>query len=326
MPILLPRPTLSFHLPAQMEATSPEPVIRTSGSKSPVLRRRHSLRKTVQGWKEDNCHPSPQRPSLSWDDHPYYARLSAGNAVVDFYDDLSQRLYFPDASNDTTPDDPMTVIDESFFFLDYLAGPSVTPTMPSSGPCTSNPPSSASTRPTNYRVSFTTLLTNCHDHRMSTISEATQTPTESPFPLPPSSPTNTKGKGLDPPVADPSAVSASNNNSPSTTPIAPRHPKRSAPSKNKHRHQSPSYQKERNGLQKLLDYIKPYPTRTVNRTRRSTHNGKPRLRPIAPYRPPPVLGETRSDRTSLAETDEADEEWVLHGFFEIRSLSLSRID
>ena len=205
-----------------------------------------------------------------------------------------------------TSDDPMTVIDESFFFLDYLASPS-----------TSNSVPTASTSATsNYRVPFTTLLADCHDHRMSTIKEASPVSTERTFRLP--SPAAAKGKGpellLDPAV--PAISSVVSNDAFHTLPTRPE-----TMSNKKHQQSHPQQsngktnhiQKQRNGLQKLLDYIIPYPTRNFT-SRKSSHNGKPRLRPGAPYRPP----ETHSDRTSLADDeDDGDGEWVLHGFFEI---------
>ncbi|KAG8812301.1 hypothetical protein FRC19_003211 [Serendipita sp. 401] len=287
------------------------------------------------------------------------ASHSAVGDVFQFYDTLSS-LYFPDPSSTESREDPLTFFDESFFFLDHLErNPRIPspppPTAPSIVRSPSPSPSASIASVTtakaakmspfgtkikprqnngySNRVSFASMLSNCHDHRMSTIMETTSTlvlESHNPSDLP--SPTISAGRV----AAGPTLPHRRNRKKQQQSqPFPPRiHSSTSSTTS------STLFPSSTNTIKRLLlEYIKPYPTLPADRDRNRNRNGKNGVRPkisITPTRTPTPRSRKgkhtdlrvkqtlkHSETTEICQgqatfAEDGDEDWVLHGFFEIR--------
>jgi len=262
-----------------------------------------------------------------------------------YYNALSSQFFSSDASSHAQADaDPLHFMDESLFFGDQVNSRSPSSLFLPPGLGNKTPVmSSAGAASREKRVQFSTLLNDCHQHRMSTIAESesiaieerptsTITPPEVPsiktpvemalVPAPKSKMkrvswvTQIEDSAPDPP----SPIQHQRSQSQSQSQTQPQ-PQRSLQS------ELPS---QKAGLKKLLDFIVPYPTRQT-----SSKKDKQRLRrnrsaslPTSRILPPPPRDSDATTVTSASASSSesshtgSNEEWVMHGFFEI----LPRLD
>lgn len=245
---------------------------------------------------------------------------SSDTDLFTYYSALSTQFFSSDASNHAQSDDPLRFLDDSLFFVNQIEPSQAHPFAP---PGLQGSPSNsavASMRE-NKRVAFSTRLNDCHQHRMSTIIESPaieELPTKSVAPLP--SPETFRA--AEPCAPEPLSRSGSTKSKqvswamqtpyfeerPEPSPYAPplatgKKPDRLIPPKA--------------GFRKLLDYIMPYPTRPPPKKRRRSGATTAPARILTPILPA-VVARTSDATSSSEDSSRVEDDWVIHGFFEIR--------
>lgn len=248
-----------------------------------------------------------------------------------YYSALSTQFFSSDASSHAQADaDPLHFMDESLFFGDQVGSrsPSSLFLPPGLGKPSPIIKSSAGAASREKRVQFSTLLNDCHQHRMSTIAESESMAIEE---RPTSTITTPEVPSIKPPV-EMALVPASKSKTKRVSwvtqiensapdPQSPiQHQRSQSQSQRRRSLQFELLPSQKAGLKKLLDFIVPYPTRQTSKKDKQRRKRSASLPSRIPSpRDSDATATTTTTTTSSSESSHLgnEEEWIMHGFFEI---------